>query len=110
MLADIYLGFGVFAPGTLVIKGTEGLIVGFLNKKLRKHIQNLTLCAVISVSVGGSVMVTGYFLYELLIGYGFGGALTEVPFNVIQMLVGMIAAVPIMHAIYRFFPQLKSHL
>ena len=37
-LSDIYLGYALFAPGTLFIKGGEGLIVGFLNMKLRKYI------------------------------------------------------------------------
>ena len=109
MLADIYLGFGLFAPGTLVIKGIEGAIVGFLNLKLKKHIQNVTLCAVISVIVGGSEMVAGYFLYEqLALGLSLSVALAEAPFNAVQMLVGLIIAVPITHAVLRFFPQLKS--
>ena len=109
MLADIYLGFGVFAPGTLVIKGIEGAIVGFLNLKLKKYIQNVTLCAVISVIVGGSEMVAGYFLYEqLALGLSFSVVLAEAPFNAVQMLVGIIIALPIMHAVLRVFPQLKS--
>ena len=111
MLGDIYLGFAVFAPGTLVIKGVEGAIVGFLNLKLRKHIQNTTVCAVISVIIGGLEMVTGYFLYEqIVLGYPFAVALAEVPFNIVQMLVGLIIAVPIMHAVQRVFPQLKSQI
>lgn len=52
-LSDIYLGYALFAPGTLFIKGGEGLIVGFLNMKLRRYIPNLTLCASVAVTVGG---------------------------------------------------------
>jgi len=111
MLGDIYLGFGVFAPGTLIIKGIEGAIVGFLNLKLQKYIRNVTLCAVIAVIVGGLEMVAGYFFYEqLALGLSFGVALAEVPINTIQMLVGLIIAVPIMHAMLRIFPQLKSQI
>jgi uncharacterized membrane protein len=109
MLSDLYLGFSFFAPGTLVIKGLEGTIVGFLNIKLRKYIRNLTACAIISVTIGGLEMVTGYFLYEVFaLRLTFSVALAEVPLNIGQMLVGLIIAVPIMHAILRFFPQLKS--
>ena len=109
MLSDIYLGFGVFAPGTLVIKGTEGAIVGFLNLKLRKYISNVTVCAIIAVIAGGLEMVAGYFLYEqFVLGLSFAVALAEVPFNMVQMLVGLAVAVPIMHAVLRVFPQLKS--
>ena len=109
MLADVYLGFAAFAPGTLVIKGVEGAIVGFLNTKLRKRISNLTVCAAISAVVGGLEMVTGYFLYEqLILGYPFAAALVEVPFNLVQMTVGLVVAIPVMHAVLRVFPQLKS--
>ena len=56
-------------------------------------------------------MVLGYFLYETLVfGYPVAVALVEVPFNIVQMLVGLIIAVPIMHAVLRVFPQLKSQL
>jgi uncharacterized membrane protein len=109
MLADVYLGFAPFAPGTLLIKGLEGAIVGFLNKRLRKQISNLTVCASISAVIGGLEMVTGYFLYEqLVLGYPFGAALLEVPFNIVQMTVGLVVAIPVMHAVFRVFPQLKS--
>jgi uncharacterized membrane protein len=109
MLADVFLGFAAFAPGTLVIKGLEGAIVGFLNTKLRKHISNLTVCASISAVIGGLEMVTGYFLYEqLALGYPFAFALVEVPFNLVQMAVGLVVAIPVMHAVLRVFPQLKS--
>ena len=108
-LADIYLGFSIFAPGTLMIKGIEGAIVGYLNLKLKKYISNTTVRAIISVTVGGLEMVAGYFLYEqLVVGYPAALALAEVPFNIIQMLIGLIIAVPVMHAVLRVFPQLKS--
>ena len=109
MLSDIYLGYALFAPGTLAIKGVEGAIVGYLNIKLKKHIQNTTACAIIAVTIGGLEMVAGYFLYEqFVLGLPFGVALAEVPINLGQMLVGLIIAIPIMHAVLRFFPQLKN--
>jgi uncharacterized membrane protein len=108
-LSDAFLGFGLFAPGTLFIKGGEGLIVGFLNTILRRRIKNLTVCATIAVVVGGLEMVAGYFLYEqFVIGYPFAVALAEVPFNIVQMLIGLIVAVPVMHAVFRVIPQLNS--
>lgn len=109
-LADAYLGFGIFAPGTLIIKAAEGAVVGVLYIKLRKYIKNTTVCAVIAVLAGGLVMVTGYFIYEqLVVGYPFAAALAEVPLNVGQMLVGLVIAVPIIVAVQRVFPQLKSY-
>ncbi|MCW4054473.1 MAG: ECF transporter S component [Candidatus Bathyarchaeota archaeon] len=114
MLADIYLGYGHFAPGTLIIKGVEGAIVGFLNIELKKIIPNPTIRAIISVIVGGLEMVIGYFLYETLLAVVFPGlqiyAFAEIPLNIGQMLAGLIIAVPIMHAVLRIFPQLKSQI
>jgi uncharacterized membrane protein len=108
-LADVYLGYAVFAPGTLVIKGLEGTIVGFLNQKLRSRISNLTVCAAVSVVIGGLEMVAGYFLYEqLALGYPLAAALVEVPFNLVQMTIGLVVAIPVMHVVLRVFPQLKS--
>jgi uncharacterized membrane protein len=108
-LSDAFLGFGLFAPGTFFIKGGEGLIVGFLNTILRRRISNLTVCATISVLIGGLEMVAGYFLYEqFVIGYPFAVALAEVPFNIVQMLIGLLVAIPVMHAVFRVIPQLKS--
>jgi hypothetical protein len=54
-------------------------------------------------------MVAGYFIYEqLVLGYTWLAALAEVPFNLFQMAIGLIVAVPIMYAVQRVFPQLKS--
>jgi uncharacterized membrane protein len=108
-IADMLVpGAAQFAPGTLVIKGLEGLIVGFLNRKLQKHTSSLGLSAAISVVIGGLEMVAGYFIYEqLFLGYSMSVALVEVPFNIVQMIVGLIVAVPIMYVILRVFPQLK---
>ena len=114
-LADVYLGTYVhFAPGTLIIKGIEGTIVGFLNIKLKNRIPNLTVRAIISVIVGGIAMVVGYFLYETLLAtllpkldiYAIG----EIPLNIGQMLISLIIALPIMQALLRIFPQLKSQI
>jgi uncharacterized membrane protein len=98
-----------YAPGTFVIKAIEGFLVGFLCKKINKKILNLTLSASIAIVIGGFEMVLGYFLYEtLVLSYPFALAAVEIPFNVVQMLVGLAVAVPLMHAVLRVFPQLKS--
>jgi len=98
-----------YAPGTFTIKAIEGFLVGFLCKKLVHKTKSITLSATIAIIVGGFEMVLGYFLYETLI-LGSTVAILEVPLNIVQMLIGLIIAVPIMHAVLRVFPQLKSRL
>lgn len=179
MLADILLGYYIYAPATLVIKMTEGFIVGFLSKKTPKSGSKLNWIfftvgmggvsgivvgfvgalyysgtielslglpwlepaistvfipapfwlipvalivllteivafafepklgwMVISILAGGATMITGYFLYQqLFLGYA---AIFEVPFNIAQMMVGLIIAIPIVKAIRRSIPAIKE--
>ncbi len=168
-----------FAPGTLVIKGLEGTIVGFLGKRkltqitkakwiiltsalgigvgvllaiigaiyLSGHVSLylgiptptqptisffvpfelwyvlgvlaaaliIFTClniepqygwTIVSVILGGLVMVTGYFLYEQIV-LGKTTAILEIPLNIGQMLIGLIIALPITRFVLRSFPQLK---
>lgn len=61
---------------------------------------------VLSVLLGGLVMVTGYFLYEqIFLGVA---AIAEVPINIGQMTVGLIVAIPIATTIRRALPYLKE--
>jgi len=53
MIADILLGYPIFAPATLIIKGLEGTIVGFLSERIvvmpkKKFSESTSLVAGIS--------------------------------------------------------------
>lgn len=169
-LADVATGYLVYAPGTLIIKGIEGFVAGFLASSLKKiprkawkplilalgivlsvliyfvgvsyyatsgepasitvglpqlgqseilvslpslfwsivavvvlivmtfvglRVDLETGCLVLAAGLAGPFMVLGYFLYEYFV-LGFGiGALAEVPFNVGQVLVGILVATPL---------------
>ncbi len=109
-LADIILGYSIYAPATFVIKGLEGYIVGLIYQKLSQKSSELTnelkisrkisfnslnqaLNMVLSILPGAIIMVVGYFLFQLMIGVSVGGALVEVPINIIQCLIGAILAI-----------------
>ena len=85
-LADILLGYGTYAPFTLVIKGCEGLIVGYLAG--RKEDQKISRVLMAWVA-GGIILVGGYFIVQVFM-YGFAGALVELPANLVQMLVSSL--------------------
>ncbi|MFX0169040.1 MAG: ECF transporter S component [Candidatus Hodarchaeota archaeon] len=165
MIADLATGYVLYAPGTLVIKGLEGFIVGYLSFAFRdrfesKHLKylgaalglGLVTCMVIigiyrfsgelqliggpeipwweiplflpswawfilaiffgsltlfvtlryepkaawnafSMLLGGIGMITGYFLYEFFIFQY--AAIAELPFNFMQVIVGIMVALPI---------------
>ncbi len=86
-----------YAPGTLVIKGVEGYIVGRLGYGKRG-----TVRVVVAVLVGGAEMVAGYFLYETFaLNLGVVSAGAEVPFNILQAVVGLVVAVPLASSVNR---------
>ena len=100
-LADLWAGYAFFAPFTLIIKGCEGLVVGFISN--RKSLARDLL----AISIGGVVMILGYFVVEaFLLGYGFAAAATEVLGNMIQAVVGAVIGIPISTIVRRRLPQL----
>ena len=172
MIADLLLGYPLYAPATLVIKGLEGTIVGILSSRViampaRKYPRSLSIftgaifasllgllgviyyggflnislsflhldlvggnfyvspiswilisCGwlililffslrldykiallILSVMLGGLVMVMGYFIYEWFL---FGSAaIVEVPINIGQMIIGGAISIPLTGAILR---------
>lgn len=107
-ISDVLIG-PQYAPGTLIIKGIEGALVGTLSAHLKQHIKSFTIRATIAIIIGGLEMVAGYFIYEqIVLGYPLAAALAEVPFNLIQVAVGLIIALPVVTGVLSVFPQLKS--
>ena len=61
---------------------------------LRLFVDKDTSNKMLSMLSGGIVMVIGYFLYATLV-MGIAGAYIEMPFNVLQSIIGILIAVPI---------------
>jgi uncharacterized membrane protein len=194
--ADLFLNAAIFAPGSLIIKGLEGFLVGFVYYRLvdrldaskqdskKIKIKILTLHIIISIIItcgiiiiglmsfmgdanffrifadiylfnvkftyifwaiigvltlaallvlqffydktitskilsmlcGGSIIILGYFLYEIPI-IGISAAYIEIPFNFMQIFLGIAIAIPISSPIMRnlsfynrFLPYLKENM
>jgi uncharacterized membrane protein len=114
-LADLFLGYVIYAPGTLVIKGLEGFLVGIIASP-KKHYKKLNYRDIIGVLIGGLVMVFGYFFYEIII-YGIPAALFEFFLNAIfQLGLGALIALiftgiarkPIIDNLPQVFDKLNS--
>jgi uncharacterized membrane protein len=183
MISDLSLGYPYYAPGTLIVKGLEGFLVGYLGTRAFPAVSRngwraitiavgLAFCSalayvgvmflsgdhsftlggvwnipaftitlsvpsylwpavaaasfvvilvggfrhqmksgqsIISVLVGGSEMVAGYYMYEsfvltLIAPSSYTATLaplTEVPVNIAQVLVGLLVAVPLVRSIKR---------
>lgn len=91
-LADFIGGWYIWVPFTLVIKGIEGFLAGYI---LRINEGNNGISRlVLAWLVGGLEMVGGYFLVQVYM-YGFNAALVEVPFNFVQMAAGGLVGIPV---------------
>ncbi len=89
MLADVSLGYVGFAPITLIVKGLEGLAVGYLSRRT-SALEKIGKWDVIGVIIGSAVMLLGYLIAETLLE-GFGPALVElITGNLLQVTVGSV--------------------
>lgn len=92
-IADILMGYIIFAPGTFIIKGIEGLLCGLIYEKLKEKVNNV-LAIAIGCLLAGAFMVLGYFVYELII-FSMEYSILAIGPNLVQGIVSGIAAVPI---------------
>ncbi len=97
-LADIFVGFAFFAPVTFLVKGLEGFLTGYIIHSLGSRLKiREGVTRIIAIVAGCTFMVMGYFLAETYIlsvvssEYGLAQALTELPTNVVQGVVSIVA-------------------
>jgi len=87
-LADIISGYPHYMLITFLAKGGEGFIVGIIFKKFYQHSRTL---AYLFAPAGGTFMILSYFLFELYF-FGMPAALIELPWNILQCVLGSIVA------------------
>lgn len=101
-LADLYGGYTHWAPFTLVIKGGEGLLIGWLGN--RPGARRGWLLRMGIAAAGMAWMVLGYFVVELKF-YGPGPALLSLWGNALQGAASLVCGLPLAAALQR---RLKS--
>ncbi|MEM3770005.1 MAG: ECF transporter S component [Candidatus Bathyarchaeia archaeon] len=73
MLADVFLGYYYYAPATLVIKASEGLLVGFISRKgqvfARSYVKRewRIFTIEIGILVGMLISLIGFLYYSGLV-------------------------------------------
>lgn len=96
MLADVLLGYAIYAPGTFVIKALSAMTAAHIARASRGARCGL----IIGAALGEAVMVLGYFAYEgLALGYG-AAAAASIPGNAIQGAVGLVVGIIAYRALY----------
>ncbi len=106
MLADVFTGYYLYAPGTLVIKGIEGLIVGFLahrTKLMNSRSGGRKPSTLASLVIAVSCLAIGAFLVLMGIS-GVTLAFLDSEFiigPVTWLIISSLAALLVGYVIYR---------
>ena len=86
-VGDLVGGYAFYAPITFIVKGLEGMAVGYLSSRVREHAR-VNIQDIIAVIVGAGVMLLGYFIAQFFL-YGAVAAIGElVAVNLPQVTIG----------------------
>lgn len=96
-MADILGGYSHWALPTLIIKGLEGLIIGYLT--VRDSKRPISIRNTAGLLIGGIWMVFGYYLGGVALRGGWVIPLDSIPWNIIQALGGAVLALPVIYAL-----------
>lgn len=100
-IADALSGYPYYAPLTLLVKGTEGFLTGYIGSRRKFSMK------VFGVFAGAVAMLVGYFLVETRL-YGFGPAFAELAtINWIQVVAGGILSLTLAQIILRAYPAIR---
>ena len=90
-LADLFAGYPIYVPGTLIIKAVMAAAVALVPRLFPGREKGLSRMGLIAAAVlAEGFMVAGYWLYEAaVIGEGFAAALAGVSGNVFQGIAGV---------------------
>ena len=97
-LADVF-GYITYAPATLLVKSLMAICAWFVYHALKKLFKKPLFSEIIAGAVGSVVMAFGYFLFESFLYATVGVAIVNVPWNILQGVVGILVSTAIMRAL-----------
>ena len=97
-LADVAGGYPQWAPFSFLIHGLQGLVVGWMYRKWPT-----TWGMIAAAIVGGVIVVVGYLPAGMLLGSP-AQAIASIPWNIVQVAIGGIIAVPLFLLVRRAYP------
>lgn len=88
-LADLFVGYAMYAPATFVIKGLIALTAAMTARAFSSKTNKKKLGYIAGAVAGELVMIVGYYLYNATVmGYGFIGAALTLHYDAIQAGAG----------------------
>lgn len=92
-LADVFTGYAHYAIGTFFIKGIMALLAAWLFTLLAKALHSRLAGRILSAIASEAFMVLGYFFFAgLFLGKGVA-AISSVPGNLVQGVIGAVAGI-----------------
>ena len=64
--ADLISGYTFYAPITLVVKGFEGMAVGYFSFKVKEYVR-LSKWDIVGVLIAAIIMLMGYFIAQVIL-------------------------------------------
>ncbi len=105
MMADILLGYAIYAPATFIIKGA----MAFVAWRVYTTGGHKTSFAIIGAILAELIMIAGYFVFDgFILGYGLAAA-GSIPGNSVQASFGIIAGIALLKITEKCIPQLKKN-
>jgi uncharacterized membrane protein len=93
LLADVFLGYAVFAPFTLVIKGLLAFVAWLILRSYERREAPLLRSVLFAVLAAFPIVVGGYFFAEAMIAGSFVAGAPSVFLNVLQVFFGSALAI-----------------
>jgi len=114
MIADLALGYTLFAPATLIIKGIEGAIVGHLGKRreVLSHRLGRLLAGVTAIALGTIILAVGSSYYTGSVEFTLASPANPISFKVdvpSMFWIGLAftTAVTVLHVSLKYDPSLN---
>ena len=101
-LFDITSGWIIWAPATFIIRGFMGYVLGTVAYSRGKK-GNSLLYNILGIIISGIIMISGYYITEIIFYGNILAPLTSIPGNFIQIAVGGIVAVPLSKVLKKYF-------
>ncbi|MHB1483434.1 MAG: ECF transporter S component [Saccharofermentanales bacterium] len=99
VLSDLFLGYTLYAPATLVIKGLMGLVAGLL---LKYGAKNRYFYTAFIFFICELIMIGGYFSFESLV-YGIPVSIANILPNIVQAIAGIAVGLALMPLVNKIF-------
>ena len=103
-ITDLISGYSQWAPISLLAHGIQGLVAGMIASIPWQGKSSTFNPFWVIAAVAGTVVMAGGYLIAQILMLGVGAALFELPWNLLQNLIGVVGAIPLTIAVRQAYP------